>query len=109
MFLLVTVTSLLLSSSVPLVSAAGRDLDPVVLTGADVPSLLGCVDCVTRLVAFSISAEGWTQAPLQVGTIALFQCSNSLFPVFQSPDPAIQYGLSDTAIQSRAILLCTSW
>jgi len=43
-----------------------RYLDPVVLTGADVPSFLGCADCVTRLVAFSWVKEAWSQVPVQV-------------------------------------------
>ena len=48
-----------------------RYLDPVVLTGEDVPSLLGCVECVTRLVAFSWVEGAWSQVPVQVGSVGL--------------------------------------
>merc|ERR1712179_304052 len=43
-----------------------RYLDPVVLTGADVPSLLGCGECVDRLVGFSWVEGAWDQVPVQV-------------------------------------------
>jgi len=43
-----------------------RYLDPVVITGAEVPTLLGCEECVDRLVAFSWTDGAWSQAPLQV-------------------------------------------
>jgi len=43
-----------------------RYLDPVVLTGADVPSLLGCAGCVDRLVGFSWVEGAWDQVPVQV-------------------------------------------
>merc|ERR1712123_563722 len=47
-------------------SSSTRHLDPVVITGADLPSLLGCEECVDRLVAFSWVEGAWGQAPLQV-------------------------------------------
>ena len=43
-----------------------RYLDPVVITGADVPSLLGCAECVDRLVGFSWVEGAWAQVPVQV-------------------------------------------
>jgi len=43
-----------------------RFLDPVVLTGADAPSLLGCKTCVEKLVAFAWIDGEWMQAPVQV-------------------------------------------
>ena len=58
--------------SSPSTSTSTRYLDPVVLTGADVPSLLGCGECVTRLVAFSWGEGAWSQVPLQVGVRGVF-------------------------------------
>ena len=43
-----------------------RFLDPVVLTGADAPSLLGCKTCVENLVAFAWIDGEWMQVPVQV-------------------------------------------
>merc|ERR1712215_190319 len=43
-----------------------RYLDPVVITGAEVPPPLGCVECVEYLVAFSWREGAWSQVPLQV-------------------------------------------
>jgi len=53
---------------VPIVepTSSTRYLDPVVLTGADVPSFLGCVECVDQLVAFSWTEGAWSQVPVQV-------------------------------------------
>ena len=64
--MLVPILAVLLVSTV-LSTPNTRYLDPVVITGAEVPSLLGCVECVHRLVAFSWTEGAWIQVPLQVG------------------------------------------
>ena len=59
---------------IPLVmgTTSMRYLDPVVLTGSDVPSLLGCAECVDRLVGFSWVEGAWDQVPVQVRKIGVY-------------------------------------
>ena len=63
MFLYLVEAALIFSVSI---SEPIRHLDPVVITGADVPAFLGCVECIYGLVAFAWRDGSWTQAPLQV-------------------------------------------
>ncbi len=54
----------LLAAPAPAANALGRDLEPVVLAGASLPSLLGAAP--SRIVGFRHQGSAWVQIPVQV-------------------------------------------
>ena len=95
-------SSLLVAALAPAAASASvaglRSADPIVVTGARVPALLGSAP--QRILAYRYAAKRLRQVPLQVDERKLFDVGNAYQPAMPSGEQTLVY--ADAAMSAGA-------